>query len=79
MTRKQEQQSEDSFLQFWTKGNKLYSGDVLLSLRHIQEHQQWQEEGQEEEKRPVGCRHRGDGTLPLGPVAERGVAAGDAD
>lgn len=50
-------------------------------LRHREEHQQQQEEVQEEEKQLVaGRRRRGrDGALPPGPVAERGVAAGDTD
>ena len=42
--------------------------------------QEEQEEGQEEAAAPLGLcrRRRGDGPLPLGPVAERRVAAGDA-
>lgn len=69
----------------WTEENKLYSVrcDGISSLRHRGECQQQQEEGQEEEKWPVHLRAehrcRRDGTLPPGPVAERGVAAGDAD
>lgn len=47
-------------------------------LRHREECEQRQEEGQEEEKWRVGHRLRRDGALPPGPVAERGVAAGDA-
>lgn len=53
-------------------------GEQLIHLR-----QQWQEETQEEEQRPLppqaGSRCRQDGSLSAGPVAERGVTAGDAD
>ena len=52
----------------------------ILTLRHREE---CQEVGQKEEKWPVrlwdGHRRWRDGTLPPGPVAERRVAAGDAD
>lgn len=57
--------------------------DGILGLRHREEGPQRWEEGEEEEERPVrpdaAPRSRGDGPLPPGPVAERGVAAGDAD
>lgn len=49
---------------------------LMLSLRHTQEHQQG---GGEEEERPLGRPRRGGGPLPPGPVAQRAVAAGDAD
>lgn len=52
------------------------------SLRHREERQQRQEEGQGEETAAhLQARHRRrrDGALPPGPVAERRVAAGDAD
>lgn len=57
--------------------DELYSEDDRLRQR--KEHQR----RQEEKKNPAGLRVRrrlrGDGTLPLGAVAERRVAAGDAD
>lgn len=48
-----------------------------------EERQQGWDEGQEEKEKPVhlsvGVPCRRDGALPLGPVAERGVATGNAD
>lgn len=56
--------------------------DLEEDLCQREEHQRWQNEGQEEEKLPVHlhARHgrRGHGAFPLGPVAQRGVTAGDA-
>lgn len=58
----------------------------LQGLRQGEEHQRLQGERQEEEEeeglvgpKQTGRGRRWDGPLPLGPVAERGVAAGDAD
>lgn len=74
------QQSEVSFLLKGVDERKqTVQRDVMgAGLRHREECEQRQEEGQEEEKWRVGHRLRRDGALPPGPVAERGVAAGDA-
>lgn len=53
----------------------------MVQRKHLR--QQWQEETQEEEQQPLRpqarCCCRRDGSLSPGPIAERGVTAGDAD
>lgn len=59
---------------------KIREETCLDLLRQCEEHQQHREEGEEGTAGGVEVGHgcRGDRPLLLGPVAERGVAAGDA-